>query len=292
MGVEEAKTLLERDGYKMLDVRDWKSYDKEHLTKPPQCTANVPLGDGEDLASFVARVREGGFRDGAKLLVADAAGPGGVAAADALAAAGFERVVGVEGGYDGWRAVFTTCGRRRPPQGKWISTGKGGESLKSGLTLDPNVASAYEENWGKPPPVHNVAKARENLAPEEPRDGGATRGGGGGGGGGASGDGGGDRRDAASDADATLRAAVDDLAAKRAKFEAGVKSYRAAEDALAALRASGADANAAEAAALFRERDALDAFLTRGKEVVGEAEALAERLRSTTVAPPPRDGAW
>ena len=88
MGVEEAKTLLERDGYKMLDVRDWKSYDKEHLTKPPQCTANVPLGDGDDLASFVARVRDGGFRDGAKLLVADAAGPGGVAAADALADAG------------------------------------------------------------------------------------------------------------------------------------------------------------------------------------------------------------
>ena len=275
MGVEEAKTLLERDGYKMLDVRDWKSYDKEHLTKPPQCTANVPLGDGDDLASFVARVRDGGFRDGAKLLVADAAGPGGVAAADALADAGFANVVGVEGGYDGWRAVFTTCGRRRPPQGKWISTGKGGESLKSGLTLDPNVASAYEENWGKAPQVHNVAKAREKLAEEG--GGGATRGG-------ASGEG--DDANAAyagddASRDATLQAAVDDLAAKRAKFEGGVKSYRGVEDALASLRASGADANSADAVALFRERDALNAFLTRGKEVVGEAEALVERLRAS-----------
>jgi len=38
------------------------------------------------------------------------------------------------------------------PMGKWVSTGK--ESLKSGLSLDPNVAAAYEENWGKAPPKH------------------------------------------------------------------------------------------------------------------------------------------
>jgi hypothetical protein len=47
------------------------------------------------------------------------------------------------------------------------------------------------------------------------------------------------------------------------------------------LRASGADANSADAVALFRERDALNAFLTRGKEVVGEAEALVGRLRAS-----------
>ena len=90
---------------------------------------------------------------------------------------------------------------------------------------------------------------------------------------------------------ATLRAAVDDLAAKRAKLNGGVKSYL---DALASLRASGADANAAEAVALVRERDALDAFLTRGTVVVAEAEALVERLKSTTraSAPPRDDGVW
>ena len=71
--VEDAKVLLERDGYKMLDVRSWKAYDREHLTKPPQCTANVPLADDEDPAApggFVAKVTEQGFRPGSKLLVA------------------------------------------------------------------------------------------------------------------------------------------------------------------------------------------------------------------------------
>ena len=152
--IEECKVLLERDGWKMLDIRAWKAYDREHLTKPPQCTANIPLGEDEDPAGgrFVGAVEEAGFRKGAKLLVADADGTRAQAAADALASAGFTSVVAVDGGYDGWRVVFTTCGRRRPPQGKWVSTGR--EALKSGLDLDPNVAAAYEENWGKAPPKH------------------------------------------------------------------------------------------------------------------------------------------
>lgn len=108
---EEAKVLLERDGYRMLDVRSWKAYDREHLTKPPQCTANVPLADDEDPAAaggFVANVQEQGFRPGAKLLVADADGSRAQAAADALCDAGYTAVIAVQGGYDGWRAIFTT----------------------------------------------------------------------------------------------------------------------------------------------------------------------------------------
>ena len=152
--VEEAKELLDRQGYKMLDIRPFKAYDREHLTKPPQCTVNCPLADGVDPSALAAKCENMGLRPGAKLLVADFDGETVQAAADALFAAGYVDVVAVEGGYNGWRRVFTTCGRRRPPQGKWISTGAGGESLKSGLTLDPNVAAAYEENWGKPPPKH------------------------------------------------------------------------------------------------------------------------------------------
>ena len=152
--VDECKELLDRGGYKMLDIRPWKAYDREHLTKPPQCTINAPLMDGDDPSVLLAKCENQGLRPAAKLLVADFDGERVQAAADALHAAGYENVVAVEGGYNGWRKVFTTCGRRRPPQGKWVSTGAGGESLKSGLTLDPNVAAAYEENWGKPPPKH------------------------------------------------------------------------------------------------------------------------------------------
>ena len=160
--VDEAKELLDRQGYKMLDIRPFKAYDREHLTKPPQCTVNCPVADGDDPSALAAKCESMGLRPGAKLLVADFDGDTVQAAADALFAAGYVDVVAVEGGYNGWRRVFTTCGRRRPPQGKWISTGAGGESLKSGLTLDPNVAAAYEENWGKEPPKHG--ERGESLA--------------------------------------------------------------------------------------------------------------------------------
>ena len=55
--VEEGKNMLDRDGYKMLDVRPFKAYDREHLTKPPQCTTNVALAPGTlPDAKFVAAV--------------------------------------------------------------------------------------------------------------------------------------------------------------------------------------------------------------------------------------------
>jgi hypothetical protein len=43
---------------------------------------------------------------------------------------------------------YTTSGRKRMPKGKFVSSGR--EALKSGLNLDPTVASTYEENWGRP----------------------------------------------------------------------------------------------------------------------------------------------
>ena len=161
--VEEAKEMLDREGYKMLDIRPFKAYDREHLTKPPQCTVSTPWIPDDGAEKLVERVENQGFRPySGRLLVADFDGDTVRAAADALLEAGYTEVVAVEGGYNGWRKTFTTCGRRRPPQGKWVSSGKGGESLKSGLTLDPNVAAAYEENWGKAPPKHG--ETGESLA--------------------------------------------------------------------------------------------------------------------------------
>ena len=161
--VEEAKEMLDREGYKMLDIRPFKAYDREHLTKPPQCTVSTPWIPEDGAKKLIERVENQGFRPSSgRLLVADFDGDTVRAAADALFEAGYTEVVAVEGGYNGWRKIFTTCGRRRPPQGKWVSTGKGGESLKSGLTLDPNVAAAYEENWGKAPPNHG--ETGESLA--------------------------------------------------------------------------------------------------------------------------------
>ena len=40
--VDEAKELLDRQGYKMLDIRPFKAYDREHLTKPPSAPSTAP----------------------------------------------------------------------------------------------------------------------------------------------------------------------------------------------------------------------------------------------------------
>eukprot|EP00775_Hariotina_reticulata_P013893 gene13892-14012_t len=42
----------------------------------------------------------------------------------------------------GLRQVWTPSGKRRPPPGRWVSTGK--EALKSGLNI-PGVAESYDE---------------------------------------------------------------------------------------------------------------------------------------------------
>ena len=109
--VEEAKVMLEREGFLFLDIRTWKAYDREHITKPPKCTANVPLADGEVPGDgFVENVGKK-FRSSAKLLIADDDGSRAQAAADALLAAGYADVVAVEGGYDAWMKIFTTSGQ-------------------------------------------------------------------------------------------------------------------------------------------------------------------------------------
>eukprot|EP00955_Chlamydomonas_euryale_P030861 324653-Chlamydomonas_euryale.AAC.3 len=48
----------------------------------------------------------------------------------------------MEAGYAGWGEVWTPSGKRRPPPGRWVSTGK--EALKSGLNI-PGVAESYDE---------------------------------------------------------------------------------------------------------------------------------------------------
>ena len=40
----------------MLDIRPFKAYEREHLTKPAQCTTNAPWGDGEDVTKLIKRV--------------------------------------------------------------------------------------------------------------------------------------------------------------------------------------------------------------------------------------------
>jgi hypothetical protein len=79
--VEECKELLDREGYRMLDIRPFKAYEREHLTKPAQCTTNAPWGDGEDVTKLIKRVELVGLRPLAKLLVADFDGERNQAAA-------------------------------------------------------------------------------------------------------------------------------------------------------------------------------------------------------------------
>ena len=102
--VEEAKEMLDREGYKMLDIRPFKAYDREHLTKPPQCTVSTPWSPDDGAAKLIERVENQGFRPySGRLLVADFDGDTVRAAADALLEAGYTEVVAVEGGYNGWR---------------------------------------------------------------------------------------------------------------------------------------------------------------------------------------------
>ena len=132
-------------------MRSEKAYDKEHIVKPPRQTVNVPYVEGEDtFESFTSKVTTKYANPGsAKLLMVDADGTKGIEVARKMREElGYEHVFGVSGGYDGWMAKWTPSGRKRPPKGRFVSTGR--ESLKSGLDLNPEVAATYEENWGNP----------------------------------------------------------------------------------------------------------------------------------------------
>ena len=149
--IDAATLLMERQQVTFIDMRSAKAYDKEHIVKPPRQTVNVPYVEGEDtLESFTSKVTTKYANPGsAKLLMVDADGTKGIEVARKMREElGYEHVFGVNGGYDGWMAKWTPSGRKRPPKGRFVSTGR--ESLKSGLDLNPEVAATYEENWGNP----------------------------------------------------------------------------------------------------------------------------------------------
>lgn len=149
--IDAGKYMLEREDYLFVDCRSWKEYDRSHITKPPAKTINVPLAQDASVEDWVKAAREK-TRPAMKLLIVDADGARVAELVSGLEAAGYTNAVPVAGGYAAWTAKYTTFGRKVPPKGKFVSTGK--EALKSGLDLDPNVASAYEENWGRAPPKY------------------------------------------------------------------------------------------------------------------------------------------
>eukprot|EP00958_Prasinococcus_capsulatus_P003611 scaffold324_cov394-Prasinococcus_capsulatus_cf.AAC.32 len=145
--VSVAKQLLEREGYKLLDIRSAAEYNDAHITKPPRTCFSTPYQQGAE-AQFVEAV-EGIFRskENSKLLIACADG-GALSrgASDALLRAGYVTVVVIEGGYQSWLSIYSTSGRPRPPPGRWVSTGT--EALKSGLNVG-GTALTYEEGAHK-----------------------------------------------------------------------------------------------------------------------------------------------
>lgn len=142
---EAAKSLLDSKACLFVDMRSEKEYDYEHITKPPRMTVNIPYQG--DVETFVSRIQERYSPDTGLLLVCSDGESGVTCAAVLRDKGGYTKVYGVDGGYRQWMQQFTTSGRRRIV-GKFVSSGK--EALKSGLNLDPEVASTYEENWGKP----------------------------------------------------------------------------------------------------------------------------------------------
>jgi hypothetical protein len=63
-------------------------------------------------------------------------------AALALIASGYARAAVVDGGWTGWRKLYTSTLRQTPPPGRWVPTGQ--EALKSGL-MSGDAALSYEE---------------------------------------------------------------------------------------------------------------------------------------------------
>mmetsp|Transcript_11489 Transcript_11489/g.29176 ORF Transcript_11489/g.29176 Transcript_11489/m.29176 type:complete len:197 (-) Transcript_11489:14-604(-) len=136
----EGMVLLQTQAWKFLDLRDEAAYDEEHLTKPPQCSRNLPMPN-QDPSLLPQAAKGAGLSKTVPWLVADADGSRSSEAAMALVEAGWEAAA-VVGGYRGWREVWTHAGRRVPPKGRWVATGK--EALKSGLNVG-GAALSYEE---------------------------------------------------------------------------------------------------------------------------------------------------
>lgn len=138
--------MIEKDGYKVLDVRSVKAYDESHITKPALSSFNVPLhaaSSKEHNPHFVTQVASKFPSKSAKLIVMCESGSvSSDQAVKLLQEAAYVEVWKLEGGYAAWTEVWTPSGKRRPPPGRWVSTGK--EALKSGLNI-PGVAESYDE---------------------------------------------------------------------------------------------------------------------------------------------------
>ena len=145
MGPVEGKRLLDQAGFYFLDLRAEDEYDREHLTKPPRRSVNVPCAGVDGAAEadeFAERVRKAKVASSQPVLVVCGDGSAGAGAAAALEERGWQQAVAVEGGYQAWRELFTTSGRKVPPKGRWVPTGT--ESLKSALNVG-EAAMSYEE---------------------------------------------------------------------------------------------------------------------------------------------------
>jgi len=136
---EQGLVLLNRQVYKFLDLRSEQEYEDEKLTRPARCSMNVPFP--ENPATLPQAAAAAGVSKGTAWMVADADGSRVEEATAALSQAGFE-VLAVKGGYQGWRACWTTSGRKVPPKGRWVASGR--EALKSGLNVG-DAAASYEE---------------------------------------------------------------------------------------------------------------------------------------------------
>lgn len=159
MDVETARKLLDGPTV-VLDIRPEREYEEGRITKPARRTVSVPYAAGGDAGAFVAQVAAKFPSRAAKLIVmCGDGGPDSAQAVAALVGAGYTEVLQMEGGYAGYTAVWSPSGKRRPPAGRWVSTGK--EALKSGLNI-PGVAESYDEGG-------NLAQARwaRGLAPGE-----------------------------------------------------------------------------------------------------------------------------
>ena len=136
---EQGLVLLNRQVYKFLDLRSEQEYEDERLTRPARCSMNLPFP--ENPATLPQAAAAAGVSKGTAWMVADADGSRVEEATAALSQAGFE-VLAVKGGYQGWRACWTTSGRKVPPKGRWVASGR--EALKSGLNVG-DAAASYEE---------------------------------------------------------------------------------------------------------------------------------------------------
>lgn len=108
VSVQDARRMLETEGYTYVDVRSIPEYEQGH----PAGAVNVPLLHVEARTrqmvpnpEFLA-VMQANFPHGVRLLIGCQAGPRSARAAQLLEAAGYETVCNVLGGFGGMRNAF------------------------------------------------------------------------------------------------------------------------------------------------------------------------------------------